>query len=389
MKLMLFTDTLGDVNGVSRFIQNVGSEAHREGKRLQIVTSTRFDLPDVPYITNARPIFAAAMPGYKNLEITLPPLVRMLRIARRFRPDVIHISTPGSVGLVGLAAAKMLRVPICGVYHTDFPAYIDHLFNDGVYTRVCTDCMRSFYKRFNTIFTRSAGYMDSLEALGIDRSRMVRLTPGIDLDSFRASDRDPNYWDSHPDIRRDSVKVLSCGRISVEKNLPLLTEIWPAIRSRARSGGKDAQLIVVGDGPYRSEMEAALAPHDAHFLGFRSGKELSTIYASCDLFVFPSLTDTLGQVVIESQSAGLPVVVASEGGPKEVVDDGRTGFVLPPHPADVWVDTVVGLITDSDRRTRMGQSAQSHAQQFTIAASFEHFWNVHADAITGHPGAMV
>jgi len=380
MRLMLFTDTLGDVNGVSRFIQNVGEQGHLAGRDFQIVTSTRLPVPEAPHITNHKPAFAMSMPGYANLDVAIPPPLRMWRDVKKFRPDVIHISTPGPVGFAGWLAAKRLGVPVCGVYHTDFPAYIDHLFDDAVYTKVCSDFMKFFYAPFDRIFSRSEDYMESLERLGLERRAMVRLAPGIALDTFQPEFKDDSLWDRFDGVSPTSLKVLSIGRVSVEKNLPMLTRIWPEIRRRCAEAGKEAELIVVGDGPYRERMEAELGPHGAHFLGFRHGDELSTIYASSDLFVFPSLTDTLGQVVLESQSSGVPVIVSDRGGPKEVVDHEITGLILSGENAGAWQASIAELLLDDERREQMGRSAHTRAARYSIRASFDHFWQVHFDA---------
>jgi len=380
MRVMLFTDTLADVNGVSRFIQNMGDEGARAGRSFHIVTSTRFPTPDVPHINNFRPLFARAMPGYEQLEIALPPLLRMLRLADQIQPDVIHISTPGPVGLAGLLASKMLHTPVLGVYHTDFPAYIDHLFEDAVYTRMTRDFMRFFYRSFSTIFARSDDYIESLIKLGLPSERMLRLTPGIAIDTFHTRHRDPDYWARATDVSPDSVKALYVGRVSVEKNLPLLTEAWPAVRRACAAAGREVELVVVGDGPYRKRMQKTLAGKGAHFLGFRHAEELSTIYATSDLFVFPSMTDTLGQVVLESQASGLPVLVSDQGGPKEVVAEGITGHVLPGDKPAPWISAMSRLLLDGEARSRMGRSAHTRAQRFSLTESFDHFWRAHADA---------
>jgi len=127
-------------------------------------------------------------------------------------------------------------------------------------------------------------------------------------------------------------------------------------------------------------MEKELAGTGAHFLGFRHKEELSTIYASSDLFVFPSLTDTLGQVVLESQSSGIPVIVADQGGPKEVVDHDITGQILSGSNPGQWVSSITELLLDDDRRMRMGRSAHTRANRYSIRASFDQFWDVHYDA---------
>jgi len=393
MRVSLFTDTLGDVNGVCRFIQNVAYQANKTGRDVQVITSTSLECPDWPNIFNFEPVFATRMPKYEQLEIVLPPMMRILRHVDRHQPDVIHISTPGPVGMIGFVAAKMLRVPVLGVYHTDFPAYIDRLFEDHAFTAITSWYMRFFYEPFRSVFTRSADYVESLVKLGMPREKMVRLMPGLETSRFNTSFRDDSIWDSLESeglkgIGRPAIRVLYVGRVSVEKNMPLLTTIWKQVHRKCVERGLPAQLVVVGDGPYRKQMESALRGTSAHFLGFRHGAELSTIYASADLFVFPSTTDTLGQVVMESQSSGLPVIVTNEGGPKEVVEHGRTGFVLSAEDAGAWVDTIVDLIADEERRIDMSQAAAQSMLKFDISHSFENFWQVHVDAWHEHLASL-
>ncbi|GAB4386252.1 MAG: glycosyltransferase [Phycisphaerales bacterium] len=384
MRISLFTDTISDVNGVCRFIQNVAERAHRSGRNLEVITSTRQACPPhLPNIHNFEPVFATRMPGYEHLDLCLPPLMRILRHVDRHQPDVIHISTPGPVGCIGFLAARMLRVPVLGVYHTDFPAYVDRLFDDHGLTRLSESFMRGFYRPFTAIFTRSEDYVRSLTRLGFDGSRIVRLMPGFDVEQFNPGFADRSIWKALG-VRAESIKVLYVGRVSVEKNLPQLAEVWKRVHAACRARSLDAELIVVGDGPYRAELERRLRRLDAHFLGFRHGRELSTIYASSDLFVFPSTTDTLGQVVMESQGSGLPVLVTDRGGPRELVEDGVTGFVLDPDAVDLWADRIVTLIGDERLRRRMGAAAAEAMQQFSLLNSFEHFWDVHTRAWHDH-----
>lgn len=386
LRVMKFTDTLADVNGVCRFIQNAARRAHDTGRDLTVVTSTRFEIPvkDLPNIVNFDPVFATKMPKYENLELALPPILKMLRFADQKRPDVIHLSTPGPVGCVGMLAAKLLRVPVVGVYHTDFPAYVDRLFDDRAATATCEKAMSVFYKPFKAVFTRSADYADSLRTLGLRDDQIVRLRAGYDDRHFSPAYRDPSIWSAHG-LERDSVKVLFCGRVSVEKSLPLLTEIWPGVRRAAGERGVRTELVIIGDGPYRATMQRELRGQHAHFLGFRHGAELSALYASCDLFAFPSTTDTLGQVVMESQASGMPVLVTDVGGPQEVVDHGVTGLVLPAGDKARWTEALVRLICDPQSRARMGSEACAFMKPRTFAASFDHYWEVHERAAKDLP----
>lgn len=378
LRVALFTDTLGDVNGVSRFLNDIADRSLEDGRALHIFTSTRMPTRDLPNLHNIRPRAAASLPGYRDLQIVFPALRRLSRTMRSFRPDVIHVSTPGPVGLAGRMIATHQRIPLAGVYHTDFPAYVEHLFDDEALTHVARAAMRRFYRPFQLVFSRSAEYGVSLGRLGIEAERRVRLQPGINVARFHPRFRDQSCWAGYG-IPSTGLKVLYVGRVSIEKNLPMLMSIWK--RLRAAEPGLDARLIVVGDGPYRASMESQLEGTNAHFLGFRHGDELSRLYASSDLFVFPSTTDTLGQVVLEAQASGLPALVTDAGGPKEVIGHDSagvpTGYVLSARePAD-WVRQILRIGTDTPLRESMGRAARQNALGYSIQDSFDHFWQSH------------
>lgn len=376
MRVMLFTDTLGDVNGVSRFIRNAAAEALATGRALEVVTSTNFEIPGMRNLRRVMPLVATRMPRYEQLELAVPPVGRLMSLAREFDPDVVHVSTPGPVGLVGRLAAGRLRRPLVGVYHTDFPAYVERLFGDDSLAYFTSGYMKWFYRGFAAILTRSEDYAGALERLGIPRQRLGALRPGISLGEFGGHMRDEGVM-ARLGMSGPSVRVLYVGRVSTEKNIGLLERVWPAARRRLGIAGVDAELVVVGDGPAKSTLERSLRGEGARFLGFRHGAELSAIYAGCDLFVFPSTTDTLGQVVMEAQASGLPVLVSDQGGPREVVMDGETGLVLSAGDERAWEDAVVALATDAARRRGMGRRAAEFMSGYSMRACFEHFWSVH------------
>ncbi len=377
MRLALFTDTLGDINGVCRFIQNLASRANATGRDLRVFTSTNRACPEWPNIRNFRPIAARAMPGYANLDIVWPPPGRMLRELDRDPPDVIHVSTPGPVGIAGLIAARRFGRPVLGVYHTDFPAYVERLFDDRALAWITARAMARFYGRMARVFTRSDDYRSAVIRLGVEPARLRTLVPGVDTETFHPRHADPGIWARLTPESNPSVRVLYVGRLSVEKNLAFLARVWVRARERMRGLGIDAELIVVGDGPHRGAIERELEGRGTRFLGFRHGAELSAIYASSDLFVFPSTTDTLGQVVMESQASGLPVLVTDQGGPKEVVREGRTGHILGGSDIAAWVEAISRLCGDADGRRAMGRRAHEAMQGLSIAGCFESFWAEH------------
>ena len=172
-------------------------------------------------------------------------------------------------------------------------------------------------------------------------------------------------------------KLFYAGRVSVEKNLPFLADAF----KRLCKNRDDVALVIAGDGPYLPAMKKSLEGLPVYFLGYQNDQTLPGLYASSDLFVFPSKTDTLGQVVIESQAAGLPVLVSNVGGPQEVMDDGITGLVLPAENPAVWAGAIDELLNDEMRRGRMSRTAsQRMTAVFHWVRRLRAFWEEHLDA---------
>lgn len=373
---MLFTDTLADVNGVSRFVRNIAAAARDSGREFRAVTSTVFAMPPGENLVSLPPRVSMALPGYPDLQLALPPFRRLITLAREFCPHVIHVSTPGPVGIAGRLAARTLRVPLVGVYHTDFPAYVEHLFGHPSLTFFAESFMRRFYRGFSVVFTRSVDYASRVRALGLPESRVLPLRPGVRTDDFHPRFRAQPAPDCLAQTR-PMLRVLYAGRVSIEKNLPLLARAWHAADAALLARGVAAELVVVGDGPYRAEFERALAGTHARFTGFLNGQPLSRAYAHADLFVFPSATDTLGQVVMEAQASGVPVLVSDVGGPKEVALPGVTGLMLPASDHHAWARAITDLAAGRARREQMGRAAHAHMAAFDMRGTFEHFWSVH------------
>ena len=377
IRVGLFTDTFDDINGVARFLRDVGTRAHAAGRHFTVHTCT--DTPSIvrPFRNNFAPLLSRPLPYYSELRLNLPPVLEVLEWADRQQFDAIHVSTPGPMGLCGWLAAKMLRVPLLATYHTDFPAYVDLLARDHRVTNGAITYMKWLYGQCHTVFARSNAYRFSLRDLGVPEERIATLPAGVDTDKFSPARRDPSLW-SHLNVR-EPLRLLYCGRVSVEKNLPLLAAAFARLCEIRR----DTALVVAGDGPYLADLRRALAGLPAYFLGYQDDRRLAPLYASADLFVFPSRTDTLGQAVMEAQVSGLPALVSTEGGPKETVADGQTGLVLPGTDAARWADAVNELLDDTSRRHRMARAAIGRAERFSLARTFEAFWEAHAGAVAG------
>ncbi len=377
LKVGLFTDTFDEINGVARFVRDMGEQSQRVGRHLTIHTCTqnpRYDLHQLPR-KNFEPLLSRPLPYYDQLRLNLPPLLEILEWADEQQFDAIHVSTPGPMGLCGWLVSKMLRVPLVGTYHTDFPAYLDNLARDHRVTNGTITYMKLFYGQMAAVFSRSTSYLFNLRDLGVPETRLRTIRPGINTDKFNSLNRDVNGWVRYQ--VKEPRKLLYVGRVSVEKNLPMLVRAFRklcAMRS-------DTALIVAGDGPYLPKMREELANLPVYFLGTVDDRRLPAIYAGSDLFVFPSRTDTLGQVVIEAQSSGLPALVGNEGGPKEVIEDDVTGLVLTRDEPESWREAICGLLDDEPRRLRMSCAAAARGARFSLSGTFEGFWADHVAVV--------
>ncbi|MEL7237523.1 MAG: glycosyltransferase family 1 protein, partial [Planctomycetota bacterium] len=385
LKVALFTDTFDDINGVGRFIRDMGRLATDAGRDFTVCTSTptpdlKFSEADAPFRRNFAPLVSRPMPLYEELKVNIPPVLEVLEWCDRQQFDVIHVSTPGPMGLVGLLAAKMLRVPVLATYHTDFPAYIEKLTGDHRQAGNVAMFMKWFYKVPDAVFTRSSAYRFKLADLGIEDDEVHQIKLGIDLDKFNPQKADDGVLKSvGVDTARTPHVLMYAGRVSVEKNLPMLTKAFKALCA-VRS---DVALVVAGDGPYRDQMQEELAGTPAYFPGYCDDAKLAALYGASTLFVFPSRTDTLGQVVMEAQACGLPCLVGPDGGPKETIVDRETGLVLPAQDPAAWCDAIDKLLNQPSRLENFRIASAARGLDFSIAASFETFWDTHA--VVGDP----
>ena len=363
-----FTDTLEDVNGVATTIRKMTAAAKTAGAELTVVTSrSELHITDIP-IKNFKPIGEFELPEYELQKLSFPPILRMLDYIQREGFTEIIISTPGPIGLTGLLAAKMLNLQTSGIYHTDFPQYIRILTDDSFLESVAWRYMHWFYGQLDTVFVNSEEYRRSWISRGFAPEKLKILPRGLDTTLFNPERRDLAFWKKFGESN-GAVRLLYVGRISKEKDLDVLAQAYRQLREE----GLPIQLYLVGDGPYLQALNSTLL-RDAVFTGYLRGKELATAYASADLFVFPSTTDTFGNVVIEAQASGIPVIVSDTGGPKELVDPNVNGLVTKSHSVEDLARAIRELVTDRRKREQMARQARRAVVDRSWPSAFRKFW---------------
>ena len=373
-KIALFTDTLNEINGVAITIRRLIETAKTRGVELTVITSTPEETGFADGVMNFRSIGDFALPEYPELKLHFPPILDLIDYCEREGFTRIHVSTPGTVGLLALLIAKLMDIPAAGTYHTDIPQYVRDLTNDEFLEKAAWSYMIWFYSQMEEVMVPSASTRTQLIEHGLDADRTRPLPRWVDTVMFSPARRNPELWDG--DGLHDRITLLYVGRVSKEKNLELLADAFVEVAD----AGFACRLVIIGDGPYRKELADKLAGYPVRFTGFLGGEELSAGYASADLFVFPSATDTFGNVVLEAQASGLPVIVSDEGGPKELMMDGETGIVVQAGSRDALVAAMLLYLTEPERMTEMGQNAREFTVQRGMNSSEAYSTILHCTA---------
>ncbi len=363
-----FTDTLEDVNGVATTIRRMTSAGVALGRDLTVaVCRSEIEDQGIP-LKNFTPVGEFELPEYELQQLSFPPVLDIVDYVARENFGEVIISTPGPVGLAALAAAKVLGLPSAGIYHTDFPQYVRILTDDSFMETLTWNYMHWFYSQLDVLWVNSEDYRKMWIKRGIPAARIRILPRGLDIQLFHPARRDRDFWRSRG-LREGEAAMLYVGRLSKEKNLDVIV----AATKFLERWNLPVRPIFVGDGPYRSEMTRLLP--DAIFTGYLQGVELAAAYASADFFVFPSTTDTFGNVVLEAHASALPVIVSDVGGPRDLVDDGADGCVTRALDVEQFANRIRDLATDPAACRAMGGAGRKKVESRDWQEAFEKFWN--------------
>jgi glycosyltransferase involved in cell wall biosynthesis len=372
-----FTDTFHEINGVSGTLRQQAELAIKTGKGLSIVTCDHGPRVFEPGVQHFKPIGVYHLDEYPEQKLFYPPLLEMLHYVYAGNFTRIHSATPGPIGLAALCIAKTLRLPIYGTYHTALPQYAQILTGDEAMEDLTWKFIIWYYNQMDLVYVPSRETGRELTEKGLDPSRLRLFPRGVDVVRFTPDKRSQDLAERFG--LGDGPRLLYAGRVSREKDLHLLAAAF----RRLAADVPQARLIIVGDGPYLDELRGLLEGTPAVFTGYREGEELAGLFATCDLFVFPSATDTFGNVVLEAQASGMPIIVTNQGGPMENIVPGETGVVVPAGDAQALYAAMQGLITDPELMRAMGRAGRAYAEKRTLEQAFEDYWKMYEET----PGA--
>jgi phosphatidylinositol alpha 1,6-mannosyltransferase len=374
VRIGLVTDTYApQVNGVSTIVGRIVDMLGEAGHDVAIIAPRYPDASHRPVAHELR-VASVPFPPYPAIRLSLPSFGAVARFLDDFRPELLHVHTEGPLGLAGRRFALRRGLPLVTSFHTDFPRYARH-YGVPALAPLVWRWLTWFHGPARLTLTPGDGTRAELERHGVRTARV--WGQGVDSHHFHPSRREPGWrrWLAGGD---DSAIVLHVGRLAPEKNLEILIAAWKLARERL---GQRATFVVAGEGPLAARLVAELP--FVRQLGFLPRASLATLYASSDLCVLPSHTETCGLVALEAMASGIPVIAADAGGLRESVRHEATGLLVAPHDAEAFAAGIEALVLDSARRFTLAAAAREWALQRDSAHEDVQLLTQYSDLVRG------
>ncbi|MBD8492428.1 glycosyltransferase family 1 protein [Pseudomonas syringae] len=356
LHVTLITETYGpEINGVANTLGRLCDGLRLRGHTVELIRPRQGNEPAPEAPQDLMLCRGWPIPGYPGLQWGQVSMHKLLRRWQRRRPDVLYIATEGPLGLSALRAAQRLGIAVVSGFHTNFPQYSQQ-YGMGFVTRLLTHYLRWFHNRSQATLVPSVSQKLELERRGFERVEL--LSRGVDSQLFQPSRRSRTLREQWG-LKEDEIALLYVGRLAPEKNLQLLRRSFEALKENYPQHG--LKLIVVGDGPQRATLQAQLP--EAIFCGMQRAQVLAMHYASGDLFLFPSLTETFGNVVLEALASGLAVVAYDEAAAGQHIRHGHNGALAMPGDEEAFIDAARWLLEDHETLRRVRLNARQHASR--------------------------
>jgi glycosyltransferase involved in cell wall biosynthesis len=366
-RILWFTDTIIDLNGVAVTLKNIGWLAHKRGDEIYIVSSLgEHELNDSlpPNYINLKPLLNFRMPFYPTLSIRVPSFFGTLRLLKRYNANAVFISSVSVVGFYGLMFSKLFKIESTAIFHTDLAAQTTRIVGaKHPVTRFLEVYSRWLHEEADNLLVPTEEYKKILAPRGFNTARMGIFQRGLDTTVFYPVENAAEIFSQKYNVP-EGINLVYTGRISDDKNLDFLIEAARPVMERH----PEINLVLAGMGPDLERMKTQYAA-DAriHFIGNISNRDLPVVYSAAKMLVFPSETDTFGMSVLESQACGIPALVSHIGGPRNIVRDGETGYVINTDAANLWTQKIEELVhwikTSDPRYSTLCSAAVRHVKQ--------------------------
>lgn len=345
LSVAILSDSLDEVNGISNNARQMVTHLRSVNKNISLIGTVSYPANQGKREKNGTILVAqemsSQMVGYEDSEFAIPSLKEILRLLQRYPVDLIELETPTPGCMIALHVCKFIGIPVISHYRTDVIGYTSILDVGPVGSKWVKYWTMYFTKRTRPIIVPSQDYKKIVaKDMKIDPEDIFIIRRGIKIQNYSPEKRSNNYWEKIYDREGSreigkTVRFIYVGRVSQEKNLPFLTECWKEFRIKH----PQSELMIIGHGPYKKKMEESLEDcPEVRFTGKLSGEQLFSLYAEADFFLFPSGTDTFGNVVVESLASGTPVLVSDKGGPKDIIGEHACGSILAHLDKEAWVN---------------------------------------------------
>jgi glycosyltransferase involved in cell wall biosynthesis len=362
-------------DGATLTLNRLVAYLENRGANVRVFAPTT-DTPALDHAGTLIPVTSIAAPGRPDyrMSIGLTPTVR--RQVREFQPNLFHIASPDFLGRAALVAGRRKRIPVAGSYHTNFSSYLKY-YGFGWGESIVESYLRWFYSLCDHVYVPTASMLEVLKESRV--SAPLYIWPrGVDLDLYNPSRRSADFR-AGLGFSEDDVVVTFVSRLVWEKGLGVFTQAMKRLAER----GVRVKTLMVGDGPVREHVESELP--SAVFTGHLSGVDLATAYASSDIFLFPSDTETFGNVTLEAMASGVPTVCANAPGSASLVQNGATGYLCPPGDVSAFTGAVEEIALDKDLQMRMAADARRLATTFTWDKVMDSIWQYYGLLLYGTP----
>lgn len=369
LRIALVTETYPpEINGVAMTLGRQVADLQQRGHQIQLVRPRQSAHDLAASSASLEEVLkpGVTIPRYAGLKMGLPAKSALTRLWSLKRPDLVHIATEGPLGWSALAAANKLRIPVSTDFHTNFHSYSQH-YGIGWLRRPILAYLRKFHNKSCVTLVPTEGIRRELQVHGYGNLEVVAR--GVDTELFSPAHRDAGLragWG----VDEATQVVLYVGRLAPEKNLKLVFAAFAAMHKH----NPHTRLVLVGDGPDRATLQAAYP--QAVFCGMRSGMDLSRHYASADVFLFPSLTETFGNVTIEAMASGLAVVAYNYAAAEELIRHNESGVLAAYDDADAFIAQATRLAADPALAQRLAQAARHTAQKMSWDSIHDRFEQV-------------